>query len=295
METNKYSIFLKILECRSFSAAADELGYTQSAVSHSVSSLEKQFGFKLLNREGGNFGLTRAGLDMLPYIRSVEKAQQDLESMLQSFQEFEKGTLCIATVPSITIHFFPEILRTFREKYPQIHIIVLDGNYEEVEEMLAGDRVDFGITSVTPDMPFQIKVLMRDELVAVLPVGHPLSDKEILSLKDLEPYDFIMPGEGPTHQIGALIQDYNLNLQRPFAVSDDNLTMAMVADGLGVSVLPALSCKKYLNFDVVIRKLAENPYRDLGIIYRNWESISPISRNFIHFLEMYFRTRDLEI
>ena len=141
MDTVKYEIFLKVLEHRSFSKAANELGYTQSAVSHSISTLEKSFGFKLLNRENNDISLTRAGIDVLPHIRNIVDAQNTLDFTLTSYHEFESGTLCIATIPSLAIQCFPDLLRQFNLQYPKIHIVIIDGNYEEVEEMLAYHRL----------------------------------------------------------------------------------------------------------------------------------------------------------
>ena len=85
MDTVKYEIFHKVLEHRSFSKAANELGYTQSAVSHSISTLEKSFGFKLLNRENNDISLTRAGIDVLPHIRNIVDAQNTLDYTLTSY------------------------------------------------------------------------------------------------------------------------------------------------------------------------------------------------------------------
>lgn len=151
MDTVKYEIFLKVLEHRSFSKAANELGYTQSAVSHSISTLEKSFGFKLLNRENNDISLTRAGIDVLPHIRNIVDAQNTLDFTLTSYNEYESGTLCIATIPSLAIQCFPDLLRQFNLQYPKIHIVVIDGNYEEVEEMLAGGRVDFDFHPSPPN------------------------------------------------------------------------------------------------------------------------------------------------
>ena len=161
MDTVKYEIFLKVLEHRSFSKAANELGYTQSAVSHSISTLEKSFGFKLLNRENNDISLTRAGIDVLPHIRNIVDAQNTLDFTLTSYHEFESGTLCIATIPSLAIQCFPDLLRQFNLQYPKIHIVIIDGNYEEVEEMLAGGRVDFGFSSVS------LSLLLRRFLCSV--------------------------------------------------------------------------------------------------------------------------------
>ncbi len=107
MDTNKYQIFLKVLEHRSFSKAAAELGYTQSAVSHSIAVMEKEFGFQLLNRKDNKISLTRAGIDLLPHIRNVASAQDELDLSLQSYRGIESGTLCIASIMSLPMHFSP--------------------------------------------------------------------------------------------------------------------------------------------------------------------------------------------
>ena len=262
MDTNKYQIFLKVLEHRSFSKAAAELGYTQSAVSHSIAVMEKEFGFQLINRKDNKISLTRAGI--------------------------ESGTLCIASIMSLPMHFFTELFRRFHEKYPAIHIVCIDGNYEELEEMLSGGRVDFGFTSVTSSLPFEYVPLMRDRLMAVFPTDHPLCAKETVELSDLEDYDFIMPGEGPNHQIGELIRKYGLKLNSPYSVSDDNFTVKMVSDGLGVSILPEMSFKNYLDLPVEFRELREKPYRSIGIIYRHWDQLSPLSRILINEAKDFF-------
>lgn len=297
MDTVKYEIFLKVLEHRNFSKAADELGYTQSAVSHSVSNLERSFGFKLLNRENNNISLTRAGIDVLPYIRNIVDAQNALDFSLVSYHEFGSGTLCIATIPSLAIHYFPELLSAFKKQYPKIHIVVIDGNYEEIEEMLAGGRVDFGFTSIASSLPFKTINFFQESLYAVLPCGHPLAQKETISLHDLESETFIMPGEGPSHQVGQLIRQYHLDYNIAYSVSDDDLTISMIAQNLGVSILPEMSFKKYLNLPFIAREIIEEPFREIGIIYNDLGSVSPISKTFIKFTQNYFcsKSKDRKI
>lgn len=290
MDTVKYEIFLKVLEYRNFSKAANELGYTQSAISHSVSSLEKSFGFKLLNRENNDISLTRAGVDILPYIRNVVSAQNILNLTLSSYHGFESGTLCIATIPSLAIQCFPALLSEFNQRYPKIHIVVIDGSYEEVEEMLATGRADFGFTSISNDTPFKTIPLFSDKLRALLPPDHPLAEKEELSLHDLESEIFILPGEGPNHQVGQLIQDYQLNFNMIYSVTDDNLTVSMISKSLGVSILPEMSFKNYLSLPFTAKKLTEDPKRTIGIIYNDLNAVSPISKAFIKFSQNYFRS-----
>lgn len=161
---------------------------------------------------------------------------------------------------------------------------MIDGNYEE---MLVGGRVDFGITSITPSLPFKTIVFFREDLCAVLSCSHPLAERETISLRDLKSDSFIMPGEGPNHQVGQLIQKYHLNYNINYSVSDDNLTVSMVARNLGVSILPEMSFKDYLNLPIISKKIIEEPFRELGIIYNDLNSISPISKTFIKFTQNY--------
>ena len=90
-----------------------------------------------------------------------------------------------------------------------------------------------------------------------------------------------MPGEGPRHQVGELIKNYNLNMNVNYCISDDDITISMVSRGLGVTILPEMSYRDFLNFQFEVRDLTEAPYRDIGIAYTAWVNISPIGKAFI--------------
>ena len=292
MDTNKYVIFLSVLKNRSFSGAAEELGYTQSAISHSISSLEEEFGIRLFNRDKGNLSLTRSGIDILPFIRGVVDQQKLLEENISAYRAVEAGTLYFASVESIAIQHFPKLLRMYHERYPKIRITILDGNYEEVEEMLSAGRVEFGISSVSDRTPYERISLVQEQIEAVLPCNHPLCSKDQLSLHDLENEPFILPGEGLHHQIGQLMQKYNLNFDTIYSVTDDNLTVALVSSGIGVSLLPQMSFENYLNFPFCAKPLIESPTREVAIIYKNYREISAIGKSFIAFAQNFFSSSD---
>lgn len=281
METDKYKVFLKVVECESFSRAAAELGYTQSAVSHCIYSLEQALGFRLLTREGRKTRLTSAGQEAMPFIIKIVNSQTTLDQWASFYLGVGAGKLCIASIPSLAIHTFPDMVKRFNDRCPNIQIQLLHGNYSDVERLLASGTVEFGFLSVSSQTPFPFVNLYREKLAAILPPGHPLAEKERLSLKDLEPESFIMPGEGPRHQVGELIKNYNLNLNVKYCISDDDITISMVSRGLGVTILPEMSYRDYLNFQFEVRDLTEAPYRDIGIAYTAWVNISPIGKAFI--------------
>lgn len=281
METDKYKIFLKVVECQSFSRAAAELGYTQSAVSHCIYSLEQALGFRLLTREGRKTRLTSAGQEAMPFIMKIVNSQTTLDQWASFYLGVGAGKLCIASIPSLAIHTFPDMLKRFNDRYPNIQIQLLHGNYSDVERLLASGTVEFGFLSVSAQTPFPSVTLYREKLSAILPPGHPLAARKCLSLKDLEQESFIMPGEGPRHQVGELIKNYDLKLNIKYRISDDDITISMVSRGLGVTILPEMSYRDYLNFQFEARELSECPYRDIGIAYTAWENISPVGKAFI--------------
>jgi DNA-binding transcriptional LysR family regulator len=180
------------------------------------------------------------------------------------------------------------MLKCFRQRYPEIHITLIHGNYSEVEKHITSGTVDCGFLSVSPKTAVTYKVLFREKLYVILPPQHELAKKDRLFLKDLEGYEFIMPGEGPNHQVGDLIQKNDLHLNIKYAISDDDITVALISQGLGITILPELSYKDYLNFKIVSRELSENPFREIGIAYTSWDNISPIGKVFIKFVKNYF-------
>lgn len=288
METDKYKILLKVMECRSFSKAASELGYTQSAISHSIYSLENSFGFRLLVRDSGKIALTFAGKKLLPYIMDVVHSQDALDQYVSAYLGIETGELCIASIPSLGVHRFPAMLQEFNDQHPNVKIQVIHGNYSDVERLLAESAVEIGFLSVSAHTPFPYTVLFRERLSVILPPGHPLAKKKKLRLKDLESEPFIMPGEGPRHQVGDLIKTYDLKLNIKYSITDDDITIAMVARGLGITILPEMSYQDYLNFDFEVRELEESPYRDIGIAYTSWDNVSPIGKTFIEMAKGFF-------
>ena len=289
MDTDKYQILMKVLEHSSFSKAAEVLGYTQSAISHSIYTLEKSLGFKILNRENGNISLTTSGKTILPYIKDVLTAQNTLEQATYSLSQITLGNLYIATIPSLAIKWFPVLFQEYSEYYSHINITLSHGNYEQVESSILAGEVDCGFLPISPSSPLHHQVITAEHLYAIFPPGHSLLKKESLSLKDLKNDPFIMPGEGDKYQVGSLIEKYKCPMNIKYTISDDDISVALVAQGLGITILPELSYKDYLNFNIVPRALKENPVREISIAYRDETLISPIGKDFINFAVNFFQ------
>ena len=175
MSIQKYEIFLRTLEAGSVSRAARDLGLTQSAVSHALSSLEERFGFPLLQRSRSGVRLTEEGKRVLPSVRTILSAEMRLQETVASIHGLSTGTIRIGTFTSVAVHWLPSMLKGFQEEHPHIRFKLLNGDYHDVEQWLEEGAVDLGFVSLPTRAPGEVTPLMKDRLLVILPKDHPLS------------------------------------------------------------------------------------------------------------------------
>ena len=120
MSSNKYEMFLKVVDLGSFSRAARELGYTQSTVSQSVIQMETAFGFKLLDRNKKGFSLTPEGEALLPLIRAAAESERQIEEKVSELSGVLKGRVFVGAYHSISNQWMPRILENFNEEHANL-------------------------------------------------------------------------------------------------------------------------------------------------------------------------------
>ena len=143
-----YQALLQVLESNSFSLAAKTLGYTQSAVSQMIKSLETELGVTLLVRSRTGVALTREGEAMLPYIRDVARAHQALADQAASLRGLEQGVVRIGSFNSVSSSLLPRAIQRFKQLHPAIRFELHQGLYQELEGLVRGGVVDFSFTDL---------------------------------------------------------------------------------------------------------------------------------------------------
>ena len=128
MNLEKYRTLMTVLDCGSLSRAAEELGKTQSAVSHSIDSLERELGFVLLKRSRAGLRLTGEGERLLPAVRSLLAAAEQLGQTVSSIRGLESGTVRIGAFTSVAVHWLPPILKEFQHDFPKVDFRLLNGD-----------------------------------------------------------------------------------------------------------------------------------------------------------------------
>ena len=145
MNLSKYDILLKAIELGSFTKVADLIGYTQSAVSQVIHSLENELGTVLLLRSRSGISLTTEGEILLPYIQNIINDQHALAEQINQLHGLVQGTIRIGAFHSIGCYILPPLIKGFQELYPNITFEISEGDFTEVEQGLSAGQFDIGL------------------------------------------------------------------------------------------------------------------------------------------------------
>lgn len=280
VRVSRFGVFCRVMTEGSFTRAANALGYTQSAVSQTVKGLERELGTTLVDRGKDGLHLTRDGEQFFPYIQGIYAAELELAKKSREMQGLESAVINIGTFTSVSRNMLPPLMHRFREEYPNVRFVLRQGEYLSISEWLREGTIDIGFIDVERKIPgIETRPLMKDEILAVLPKGHPLASKEIVSLKDLVDESFILLDEGDSSAVQFAFAERGLRPQIDYVVSDDYSILSMVEQGLGVSALYKLLLED-ITSDVVVKPIEGAPKRQLALAFRDASTLSLAARAF---------------
>lgn len=279
----RYEAFVTITENGSFTKTAEKMGYTQSAVSQMIRSLEEELDTSLIIRSRKGVSLTPDGEEFLPYIKNVCNANRELIEKRNEMKGLESGFIRIGTFSSVSSNWLPKLMKKFKEKYPSVSFDLKQGEYTNISEWIKEGSVDFGF--VTPNAADGLTVipLKKDDMMAVLNVNHPLAKKDFVSLEELAEQPYILLDEGQASEAMEYFKRNEIKPNIQYTVFDDYTIMSMVENGLGVSVLPNLILSKQAH-NIAIKKLSPKIERTIALAYKNKNVLPIASRFFIDFI-----------
>ena len=172
MSISKFETLAKVCELGSLTKAAEALGCTQSAVSHTINSLEEQFGFAILTRSRAGVNLTDDGQRIMPSVRGMLNYYEQLNQTVSAIRGLDFGTVRIGAFTSVAVHWLPGVIKEFQQDYPNVDIKLLNGDYHDVEKWLTEGSVDLGFVNLPANLNCECIALMEDRLLAILPPDH---------------------------------------------------------------------------------------------------------------------------
>lgn len=282
MDNRKYEALITISETSSITNAAERMGYTQSGITQMINSLEKELGVKLLTRTNKGAFLTPHGTELLPLMREEFRWERTIRQECDRMTGKETGTVTVGCLSSISTAWMPEILEIFAKRFPNIRINMIEQEAPSLERMLMNGRIDLAMMEIENKKPYLSKVLLRDEIVAVLPDSHELASLKKISPEKLVQYPFISYATGDTSSIHGWpeyrVPQAKLNVM--YTCKNDLTAIQMVKHNLGVSLAGKLMLGSY-EAETVNIPLDPPMYRLLGVATRPGEKPLPATQSFI--------------
>jgi len=292
MTISRYEIFHSVVELGSLTKAAENLNLTQSGISHAIASLETELGFSLLTRDRAGVTLTTNGELILKYVRETLQCNDRLRQKVAEIKGIQIGTVRIGTFTSVSSHWLPGIIKEFQSQYPMIEIKLFEGDYDDINRWIANGTVDFGFVSLPVTQAFEFVPLKKDKLVCVLPKDHALQQQDKITFDQIKSEAFIMPKWGTHGDVRRILLENNLKPHIKYEVVEDQAIVAMVKNGLGISILPEMVLLNNTR-DIQVMNLEKTAHRTIGIALVSMQKISPAAKKFVTCIRSWLNSQKL--
>ncbi|MFC5737335.1 LysR family transcriptional regulator [Rhodobacter sp. 140A] len=242
MEFRPLRMFVEVVRQGGFSQAAREVNATQSTISKAVKQLEDEIGVPLLDRIGHRSVLTTAG--EIVYRRGVRLLadRDDLLAELDDLRGLGRGVLRLGLPPIGSSTLFAPLFATYRQRYPGVEVQLTEHGSDRLEESLRAGEIDFAGALLPTSEDFEVQLVRREPLVALLPPGHPLARRRRIALAELRETPFIMFESGFALHRVILDACRRAELEpKVVAVSSQiDFMVKLVAAGMGTTFLPRM-------------------------------------------------------
>jgi DNA-binding transcriptional LysR family regulator len=229
----------KIMHAGKLTRAAGELHISQSAASHALTSLESQLGASLFVRSREGLRLSEAGQRLCPLIEGALASLDRIRAEAAGLKTLDTGTLRIASVPSLLGTILPPILRDYSTRYPGVELSIFEGADDEVHSWVKSGVAQVGFAAL-PIEGVTAEEIARDEWLALVP-KRQFREQTSITLSELARHKFLMSGGGCERHIQPIFALAGIVAHGSMTVKEMSTIHAMVAEHLGVSLIPRLS------------------------------------------------------
>ena len=289
MSLMKYQALVSAVELGSLTRAAEELGCTQSAISHSIDKLEAELGFVLVKRSRAGVKLTTEGERLMPAVRNLLNSAEQLNQTAASIRGLDYGTVRIGTFTSVAVHWLPGVLQEFQHDYPNVDFILKNGDYYDVEQWLADGSIDVGFVNVPCALDCECIPLMEDRLLAILPMNSRFANYPKFPVIECETEPFISLLESSAQDSRRALEAAGVKPNVRFYTKDDYAIIAMVEKGLGMSIMPELLLKGRTENLRVLTLIPESK-RTIGLAIAAGDRAGPATRRFADYVVKYVKS-----
>lgn len=293
MELRQLRYFVEVAEREHVSEAAEHLHIAQSAISRQIARLEEELGVMLFEKVGRNIQLTPIGKIFLLHAKTAIKAIEFAKYQIEEFLDPEHGTIKIGFPTSLSTHLLPTVISAFKDEQPNIAFHLRQGSYSFLMEAVKNRDIGLAFLGPVPtkDPDIDGHILFTENMSALLPISHPLSDKKSLRLNDLRNDPFVLFPKGYVLNNLAIEACQQAGFTPNIASEGEDMDSikGLVSAGIGISLLPDSTF-----YEVVPRMTVKIPIetpevkRTVGIISPKNSELAPSEKLFYEFVKKFY-------
>lgn len=241
MDLRQLEILRAIVESGSFTAAGERLHVSQSAISRQVLLLEEEFKEPLFLRFGRRIQITPTGEKLLQLSHRVFADIRDTTGEILDHKKKLTGTLRLVGGMTVCLYVFPALLQDYRQRHPDVDIKVITGGTPRLVRKLRSGAADLGLLTLPIDDPaLQTVPAIEEELLLVMPVGHPLASERTIAPQALvrQPFILFETGSNTRRAIDQFFGRADIQPQIVAETENVEIIKSMVASGLGITIVP---------------------------------------------------------
>lgn len=258
--------FRAVIETGKVTSAASALNTTQPSVSRMISDLEHAVGFALFERRGRQLVPTTEALALYEEVERSFVGLAEISRVAQDIRDFRTGSLMIAGMPALALKFLPEVIASFIKIEPGVTISLRTRSSQAVLRHVSSQQFDLGFAAIDADHPAVTRrPIFAAPMKAVLPIGHPLSEKAYLEPKDFHEQPFVALGSeiSTRSETDAFIA---VGKAKPRVVAEAQLSASiceLVAGGAGLAVVEPVTAANFASENKVVTRplLPEQPFQ----------------------------------
>ncbi len=290
MQIESLKVFCDLSESQSFTKAAQINEVTQSAVSQTLSAMEKQFRALLVERSKKNFRLTPQGQMVYDAGKEILGSFSSLHSKLQELKEIISGTIRLSTVYSIGLHELPPFVQRFLKDFPHVNVHIEYRRSNQVYEDVLGNIVDLGIVAYpTRDSKLETVQLRKDALVLICTPQHPFAKLKSIPLKSLSGQKFIgYDKDIPTQKaLDKIFREHGVTVQTVMEFDNVETIKRAVEIDSGIAIVPETTVQQEVKGRTLVAVSLENAncVRPVGLIHKKNRVLSPAMKRLIELLK----------
>ncbi len=268
LDSRQLSAFQELARRGSFTAAANSLNLTQSAISHSIKALERTLDVALFERLGKTVRLTRSGEALLPHVDQILSQMQRAQDEIRLLDRPGHGRLRVGATVTISQYVLPSVLRELRESFPAFEISVITDDSRQLMQLVESGEIDVAVAIEMASAEKQLRQhLFDDEIQMALSPLHPLASLEKITQADIAEENFIFYNQ--CSETFRLLEQRSLQngirLKPALQVGSMAAIKEMAKIGMGIGMLaPWVAEEEIASGSLVFRRL---PWKKLK---RSW-------------------------